>query len=421
MEFTIKDITDSEKEIEITHTQSEIEPYFQKKYREYQKKIELPGFRKGKTPLDLIKKLYGEAIEYETLEKLANESFQKTAEEQKIKFIGTPTLVDLNYKKGESVTFKIKYEITPEFELKEYKGLEFDKLVHKVSEEEIQDEIDRILFYNSEKEEVDKADGEHYIISFDAQELDETGTPLIGRVKKDQAIYLADKNVAGELRESLKNCSVGDTITIKLHNQGNQPPLHLQLKVNKITKVKLPELNDNFIKKITKEKTTSVDEFNKKLRKDIQDYWEDKSRQKLLDAIKEKIVSIHDFTVPNALVETILNSYIEDLKERYQNKKLLQEINIENLKKDYYESAKFHAKWLLIREKIIKAENLQVNDSDIEQLVNEDVKRTGIERDRLFELYKNSRELEETIINQKVNQLLLSKNKINEIVTDQEI
>lgn len=420
MEFTIKNITDSEKEIEIKYTQSELEPYFEKAYKEYQKKIELPGFRKGKAPLDIIKKLYGEGIEYESLENLANDSFQKTVEEQNINFIGTPILVDLDYKKGESVTFKIKYETTPEFELKQYKGLEFEKLVHKVSEEEIQNEIERILFYNSENEDVSTADGEHFIINFDAQELDESGTPLIGRVAKNQTVYLADKNIFQELKEALLHCSVGDTKSIKLQNRENQPPIHLQIKVNKITKVKLPELNDDFIKKITKEKTTSVEEFNNNLRKDIQDYWEEKSHERLLDTIKRKIVSMHDFSVPNALIERILETYLENIKERYPDKNLPKNFDVQKFKEEQYEVAKFQAKWLLIREKIIKAENIQVEDSDIENLVNEDIKKIGIEREKLFELYSNSHEVKESIMTQKLNHLLLSSNKINEIVTDKE-
>lgn len=421
MEFKIKDITDSEKEIEIIYTQSELEPYFEKAYREYQKKIELPGFRKGKAPIDMIKKIYGEGIEYESLEKIANDSFQKTAEEQNINFIGTPALVDMDYKKGESVTFKIKYEITPNFELKNYKGLEFEKLVHEVTEEEVQDEIDRILFYNAEREDVQSTDGEQYIVHFDVQELDENGTPLIGRVAKDQSIYLADKHIYKEFKDALMNCSVGDMRNIKLPQHENRPQLNYQLQIKKIEKIKLPELNDEFIKKITQQKTTSVEEFTQKLRNDIEDYWEDKSRNKLLNAIKEKIVSMHEFSVPNVIIDNILNSFLDELKERYPNRKLPQNFDIEKFRQQQYELAKFQAKWLLIREKIIQAENLQVEDSDIEKFVNEGVAQTGIDRDRLFEYYKNSPELKENILSQKVNQILLSQNKINEIVTDKEI
>ncbi|RCK74521.1 MAG: Cell division trigger factor [Ignavibacteriae bacterium] len=421
MEFKIKDITDSEKEIEIIYTQSELEPYFEKAYREYQKKIELPGFRKGKAPIDMIKKIYGEGIEYESLEKIANDSFQKTAEEQNINFIGTPALVDMDYKKGESVTFKIKYEITPNFELKNYKGLEFEKLVHEVTEEEVQDEIDRILFYNAEREDVQSTDGEQYIVHFDVQELDENGTPLIGRVAKDQSIYLADKHIYKEFKDALMNCSVGDMRNIKLPQHENRPQLNYQLQIKKIEKIKLPELNDEFIKKITQQKTTSVEEFTQKLRNDIEDYWEDKSRNKLLNAIKEKIVSMHEFSVPNVIIDNILNSFLDELKERYPNRKLPQNFDIEKFRQQQYELAKFQAKWLLIREKIIQAENLQVEDSDIEKFVNEGVAQTGIDRDRLFEYYKNSPELKDNILSQKVNQILLSQNKINEIVTDKEI
>lgn len=423
LDYNIKNLSDSEKEIEIVISREELEPHFQKAYREYQKKVELPGFRKGKVPLEKIIKLYGKTIEYETLEKIADESFQKTVEEKNISFIGTPSLIDMNYKKGESVTFKIKYEIIPEFELKNYKGLEFEKLIHKVTDEEVENEIERILFYNAEKEETKTATDDYHIIQFEVQELDENNTPLIGKVLKDERAYLADKNITKEFKEALTNSSVGDVRNVKYEyeHDGHKHKQNLQLTIKKVEKVIIPKLTDEFIKKITKDKTTSVEEFRKKLRKDIEDYWEEQSKSRVLATIKEKIVSSYDFSVPNSLVEKLLDSFVAELKERYPNRTLPKNFDENKYRQENRQNAIWQAKWLIIRERIIQEEKLDVNDSDYEKYVAEGMQQTGIEHDKLLEYYKNSPGLKESILTQKINQILLNQNKINEIITDKEI
>lgn len=423
MNFKITDTNETEKEIEIVVPQEELISHFEKAFQEYRKKIDLPGFRKGKVPLDKIKKLYGDSIEYESLEKIANDSFHKTVDEQKIEVIGTPALIDMNYKKGEEATFKIKYDVIPNIDLKNYKGLKYEKLVHNVTEEEIENQLNQILFANAERSDVQTAADDHHVVTFDIQDLDESGAPLIGKIAKNETVYLADKNVYPEFKNALKNVSVNETRTTDFdyEHDGHKHKQKSQLTVNKIQKVVLPDLNDEFVKKITKDAIVTVDDFKKHLRENIQAEWQNHNESKLINTIVEKIVGSHEFVVPASLIEGVLNSFVEDIKQRFPNKELPKEFNVEEFKTHQKERAIWQAKWFLIREQIIKTENLKVEDSDIEERVDADTKRTGIDRERLLEYYKKAQTVTDGILSVKLNKFLIANNGIAEIVTDKEI
>ncbi len=423
MDYKITDINETEKEIEIKVLQEDLIPHFEKAYQDARKKIEMPGFRKGKVPIDKIKKLYGESIEYESLEKIANNSFQKTIEEEKIDVVGTPTLVDMNYKKGEEVTFKIKYDVIPNINLKNYKGQKYQKLVHKVTDEEFEDQLNQILFANAERSEVQTVTDDNYVVTLDIQDLDEGGLPIIGKVSKNQTVYLADKYVYPEIKNALKNVSVNETrITdFEYEHDGHKHKQKSQLVVNKIEKVVLPELTDEFVKKITKEAITNVEDFKKQLFENLQTDWQNHSESKLINTIVEKIVASHDFVVPTSLVESVLDSFVEDIKQRFPNKELPKEFNVEEFKKHQRERAIWQSKWFLIREQIIKAENIQVEDSDIEERVNADVMRTGIDRGLLMEYYKKAQPILDKILSVKLHKFLIANNEIEEITTENNV
>ena len=86
----------------------------------------MPGFRKGKVPLNMIKKMYGDALEYEASEKVANSRFWDVAKEKELNPIGQPQMTDIKFNPGEDLSFKVKFEILPELEVKDYKNLEIE-------------------------------------------------------------------------------------------------------------------------------------------------------------------------------------------------------------------------------------------------------------------------------------------------------
>ncbi len=122
MDSKINDISSSEKELEVTLSYDEIKEEIEAEVKKQTKKIQIPGFRKGKVPLPMIKKMYGDALEYEASEKVANARFWKAAEEQNLNPIGRPALKDIKFTPGSDLFFKVQFETIPLLNIENYKN-----------------------------------------------------------------------------------------------------------------------------------------------------------------------------------------------------------------------------------------------------------------------------------------------------------
>lgn len=118
--------------------------------------------------------------------------------------------------------------------------------------------------------------------------------------------------------------------------------------------------------------------------------------------------------VPESLVKSILDSFIDDLKNRYPEKKLPPEFKEEEYREKNKSYAIFQARWFLIREKIIKAENISVEEKDLATLAETESPRYNIEKERLIEFYKSSKSVQERILSDKLMSFLRENSKITE-------
>jgi trigger factor len=415
------DISDVEKEIQIQVTADELQPHFDKAYKQEQLKVNIKGFRKGKAPLEMVKSLYGEAIEYDSLTHIASEFYQKAMDEQNISPIGEPSLVDMNYKRGEQFSFKIKYEVEPHFELKEYKNIPVEKLVHHVTDKELDEEILRLRKNNSTFSEVQTVTDDGHVVTVDAQELDDTGAPLIGKKYSGMRVFLDDENVVQEIKTALKNVTAGEKRRAKFEvdHQDHKHTNHLELTVRKIEKVNVPDFNDEFVKIITKEKVTTPTDFKYKLRQDLESYWNDMGERHMIDSLINEIVRRHEITVPESVVKALTDSQIEELKNQYPTKKLPDDFNETEYRSQYRPNAILQAKWYFIRDKIAERENIAVDEKELEQRAEKDAPNMGIEKERLLQYYKNSDSLQSRIVTEKLMKFLRDNAVITEKIADE--
>lgn len=421
MEVAINDITAVEKELAIQISAEELAPHFEKAYQRSQPKFEVKGFRKGKVPLEMVKRMFGQQIEYDSLDTVASDLYREVAKEKNIHAIGEPLLVDMDYKRGQSLAFKIKYEVLPPIALKEYTGIALEKLAHKVTEQELEEEIERLRRANATTVEVKKVVDNEHLVTVDIQDLDDTGFPLIGKRRDGQRLYLGDETMPAELKSALLNAEVGAAVRVQYESQhgDHAHKVHVQATVKKIEKIHLPEFDDPFVKKITKEKVATVAEFRGQLHNDLANYWKERSEQKLVDDLAAEIIRRHDFPVPESLVASIINSHLKDLKSRLSNKKLPADFDEGKFREESRPSAIWQAKWFLLRERIIEQEGMTVDESELEKLAGEKAVQTGIEKDKLFEFFKKSEESQRQLLSDKLIAFLKSRAKITEKVTEE--
>ncbi len=417
MEVTVKELTEVSREVEIKADASELTPHFEKAYRDYRPKLDIRGFRKGKAPLDLVKKLYGEMIEQDSLETVAGELYRQVAKEKELKPIGEPRLVDMNFKRGESFQCKVQYDIRPTIELKQYKNVQVEKTVHGVTVSEVEEELLRLRRVNSTMQEVNAVTDPEHVVTVTMQEMDESGAPLIGKKNDNVRFYLADDQLEQPFRDALQKAEAKGEYRVKFEHQHGDHTHNVNavLKVTKIEKVVLPELEDSFVAKITKDKVKTVEEFRKGIEVDLVAYWKDRERRQVLNSITEAILKNHEFGVPESLVNGVLEGLLEEMKNEYPKKQLPANFDVNKFYQQNRAYAEAQAKWALLREEIVKKENLVATDDDLSKLAEQEAGKIGIDKDRLVAYYKSSDQVKDRIVGTKLLNFLLESATIKEV------
>jgi trigger factor len=422
LEVTINTISDVQREAEIFLTAEELQPHFERAYKKVAPQIEVRGFRKGKVPLEMIKKLYGEAIEQDALDDIANDSFRSAMEEKHIEPLGQPAMVNMDFQRGQHFRFTIQYEVKPTFELKPYKGLAVEKPVHHVTDEEVQSEIERLRRAHATLLGVTLVrDNDNHIITADVQELADDGMPLIGKKTPDARFELADEALVQEIRDVLAQAEVGGQYRVRFSAQhGDHTHQHqIELKVKRIEKVELPEFNDEFVRNITGDSTATTATFLETLRKDLETYWARQSERMLEQAIINELVRMHEFTVPESLVNFYLDSFVEDIKSRSRDGRLPSGFDEKRFREENRPYAVFQAKWALIRERLIEAEGITATEEDVERLAASEAASLGLDKERLLRYYRTSNAATERVLSAKLMAFLKDHARVTEKVVDE--
>jgi trigger factor len=419
VQVNITSESDVQQEVEITIPHEELQPLFEKAYAKYRAKAELKGFRKGKAPLEMIKKVYGEAIEHDALDDIANDAYHKAMEERSIHPLGTPSMTDMDFKRGMQFRVKIKYEVKPVVVLKKYKGIAVERLVHPVTDAEVDDEILQLRKAHSTTSPADVAADDEYIVTADVQELDEAGTPLVGKKSAGVRFYLADNSLVAELKGALRNIKVGDEVNsaYTTRHDDHEHKVHLAVKATKIEKVELPAYDETLVKKITGDRVASPEEFRTSIRTDLERYFTERAEAKIADDIASEIVRQHEFNVPESLVTGILDSYVDELRNRSRDRQLPMGFDEKKFREERRVYAVWQAKWLVLKEHIAEAEKIEVTDADLEKVAEEEAARSGLSKEKLLPHVKSSEAIRDRLMSTKISTFL----KDNAFITDKTV
>ncbi len=424
MDLNVKEISASEKEIEVTLKYDEIQKEIETEVKKQTREIQLPGFRKGKVPMHLIKKRYGDALEYDASEKIANTHFWKIAEDKELNPIGHPVMTDLKFKPGEDLHFKVKYEVMPQIDVKNYTGIEIEVPDFKIKDEEVEKEIEYIILSNRTFEEAEVVgDDNNYILNVEMFKLNEDGEPENEKGEMLE-IDLTNEGVNKEIIKNSKGKKTGESFAFSFddeqtvtNDEGKEEKVkkHYNYKIvlKSIKKINNPELNEELIKKASKDKASTEEELREEIRKDLQHYFDHRAKEIIKDKLIEKIIENNNFTPPATLVNNILDQLVEN-EEKYLDSQGLKNINRDELRKRNSKTAENDVKWFLLKSEILKKENLSVTDDELKEMAEKESEKTGISVDKLINYYKNSGQ-NEKLLDKKLFDFLTEKNNIKKV------
>ena len=425
MEYKINDISLTEREIEISLPFDEIKTDVETEVKKKTKTVQIAGFRKGKVPPALIKKMYGDALEFEASEKIANHQFWEIAKEKHLHPIGQPAMTDIKYKPGEDLFFKVKYEIVPKLEVKDYTELTIEIPKFEVKGDEVESEIKYILKANSTNEQADAVgDDRKFILDVEMKKLDENGAVIEGTKPENIQIDLTNERVQHEILDNSKGKKTGESFSFSFMDESTKKDENGEEKkvsekyiysalIKGIKKILTPELNEKLIKKVTKDKVTNETDVRAEIQKDIQGYYDQKTEEMIQDKLINLIVKSNDFVPPVSLVNNILEEMVKN-EEETSKKQGYRKYDKSEAANRLRKAAEYNVKWYLIKEAIQKKENITITDEELNELAAKDAEKNGIAIDKLINYYKSSN-YSEKLIDKKMYDFLKEKSNINSV------
>lgn len=422
METKVSVLSDTEHELEVNLKYDEIKNEIEEAYKKERKSISMPGFRKGKVPMGMLKKAYGEAIEHKASEDIANKKFWDIVKEKDLKPISMPSMTDLNFEINTSLLFKVKYEVKPKLDLKGYTGLEIEKPIFKVKEEDVTTEVNNMLKSKATFELADSVEDETHRITVDLQRIDSEGKDIEGSRSENMVIDLSDPKVNENIVKNAQKKKNGEEFEFAFtdsHMHGEEEHVeefkYLAV-IKKIEKTVLPETNEELIQQLSGKKAKTLEELTDFTKTNYENYYTDQSKKIFENSLLAEIVKNNEFEPSPGYVETVLARMIETEKQNaQQHKQPVPDDNVlrENLK----QKAEWNAKWQIIMENIAEKEKIEVTDADLEELAKEEAEKIGIPVEKLVNYYKDSNR-KEAMIEEKVFKFLQDNNTAKEVDPD---
>jgi trigger factor len=378
------------REIEVEVPADEVSKAFKVVTKRYQKLARIPGFRAGKVPDSLIRTKFAKELRQEVLDSLVSERFRQAIDEQQLRPVSQPQLLDLQLHDGQPLKFKAAFEVAPTIDISGYDSVKIAKPDVALTEDEYQAELARVLDSHATVEPVDEdralVDGDWAEISFKgnvkdlAQTVTEDGLdsanqnePITG---EDVQVEIGGKNTLPAFTEALRGAKPGQEMTFEVSYPAEFGEQRLagrtvgyDVTVKSIKKKTFPERDAEFAKQLGSYE--SWDEFETKLREMAADRkksaLESQARDKMLDELVQKI----QFPVPESFVQQQVDSRLDRglraLAQQGMTTEAMRQLNFEQLREAQRPQALNEVKASMLLDKIGESENVAVNDEDIER------------------------------------------------------
>jgi len=390
METTITQVSPVEFELEIRAAREALEPRIDKALRERRQHVTLKGFRPGRVPLSVVRKLHGRAISYEVVDNLIQETYKgEVLDSDAHDVLGSPTITKLEYEPDGDLVASVQFGVRPTFELKDFSQEPLRRYTHEVSEKEIDDELERLRAGSAKFAPHDDPAREEDFVRVDLQRLDDqTDAPLIGERQEGVTFFLGGE-LDDEAKRALLGTTRGSTVRFSLPVPESEERNRYQAEVTDIQSRELPELNDEFASTVSGGEVESAEALRNSVADRLRKQWDQVLRERLESEAIKKLIDLHPFEVPHGVIDIYSDSMIEDIKGR--NKGTLPEgFDGHAFHHERHEEAEEMARWMLIRDKIVEENEISVQESDLDEAFSDMGKsdeQTGDSVRKMFEKY----------------------------------
>ncbi len=413
MKTNLKKFNDYTQRITVSVPWEDLESAFEDHIRRFTKKVRLPGFRKGKVPKKVVIQNFGPELEAEFAQNSIELHYAEALQEHKLVPVNRATIEDLSFSEGSSLNFTATLEVEPEVKLPKYqRKMKVKKNVYTPDETDVDGYIEEVRRQFAELKTVESGSQKGHLLLVDMQELDSSGIPIIGKKVEDRYLLIGDGVFGGNNLARLTGLKVDDTAVIEAEAGSEGGTAKYQVTVKNVQEEIFPELDEEFIKKVDGEATDEAS-FRQNVQKRIEERLDRESEGHLNEAIVDYFIQSAKLEPPPSMVDNMIDNAIEQAKSN--NGKTFDE---EKYRTDARPSVTRSVKWYLLRKALVEAEELSVQDEELDSHIEEILESSKDEKGQVRRYYKkssNRERLRDDLLDGKLFEKLKEYAKVSEV------
>ncbi|EKD49533.1 MAG: Trigger factor [uncultured bacterium] len=378
MQFKVEKLPKSTVKITVELTEDDMKQYAQKAAERLSQEVKIEGFRPGKASIEAVKTRVGETtFEAAIVDQALPASYAKAVMDEKLEVVSPPKVNIVAHK---PLKFEAEVAVMPGVKLKDYTKIKVKKNEIKVEEKDVDEIMESLCRREATFKEVDRAAKKGDRVEMDFEGFDKEGKALPGTASKNHPVIIGDGMLIPGFEEGLIGLKKGDEKTLKLkfpkkyHAEKFQgKEVEFKVKVHKVEEREMPELNDEFAKKVSQGHAKDVAHLKEDIRKNLQDVREEDEQKRQESEFLEKIIELTEVELPDAMIEAEVDFMLERSRENMKARGMDFEKYMEeqkekgkDLRKELGKQAEKQVALRLALREIYNKEDLKVTDSDVE-------------------------------------------------------
>ncbi|MFC1692822.1 trigger factor [Candidatus Latescibacterota bacterium] len=367
----IKETVGCTKKLRVEIEPERLEEEIKSTVRKVKQNTQIPGFRKGKAPESMLLKRFGPTIRQEAVGDMIPKVLQEVFKDEGIKPVNDPNITDLKFDETGPITFTVAVEELPEIDVSSFEGLKVTKEIREVTDEDVDNEIERIRQYQATEEEVDRGAQKDDILIANLQKLDTSGVPIIGEKMENHVIYLNGTTTPSpEFDEQIIGMEKGNKKIIRFtYDESIDNPQLVgtsdayEVEIVQVLERNVPELTEEFITSFGD--YSDIEDFRTKMRDRIERQFDSQTERKLHNDLMENFIKLLPFEVPNSMVERITESEIERIKKKNPDETFDEDAFRSSIRPDAVRSVQTYLTINTVGEK----QNIEVTKEEVDERI----------------------------------------------------
>ena len=419
MQVSVETTSGLERQVTITVPAERIDQDVNKQVQQQARSRRLDGFRPGKVPTSVIKRMFGKAIRSDVLSQVVQESFYQAVDQEKLMPAGMPNIEFRKDVEGEDLEFVATFEVYPEIELADFSSAEVEKLSAEIKEEDLDEMINTLRKQQGDWESVERVAEEGDRLNIDFEGFVD-GEAFDGGRAEAMDLVLGSGSMIPGFESGLVGVSAGDELDLNVsfpddyhaENLKGKPAV-FKVKVNSISAQSLPELNEEFFARFGIDEST-VEGFRSEVKKNMARELKHALKTKLKDQVFGKLIELNAIEIPAALIDREVDVLRRQAIQQFGGPDAKIDPNM--LPKDMFEDqAKRRVSVGLLMQELIKVNELKPSDDKVRETI-EEMAETYQDPKEVIDYYYGNEE----ILNQ-IKGLVLEEQVVEHLIANAKV